>query len=94
MESVMPNIELGAPYKAYIDGLIAQGLFSTTSEVVKDALRKHMETNDAVKRQAYKEYVAQAIAEGEADIRAGRVTRYTPGYFQKRAEEILKKHGK
>jgi putative addiction module CopG family antidote len=82
----MPNIDLSPPYKTYIDGLIDTGLFKTTAEVVKDALRLHMEQQSRAKKLAY---IQSAIAEGEADIAAGRYTTYTPGFFDSITEDII-----
>ncbi|MDA3939141.1 MAG: type II toxin-antitoxin system ParD family antitoxin [Spirochaetia bacterium] len=39
----MPRINLGEPYEIYIQKQIKTGLFSSATEVIKDALRNRME---------------------------------------------------
>jgi len=83
----MPNIELGDPYEAYVKGLIGTGLYSTYAEVVKDALRLHMDHETQAKRIA----LANAgIAEGETDIKAGRTRRYTPALIDELTAEVVR----
>lgn len=91
----MPNIELGGPYDKHIKDMINSGYFSTTSEIVKDALRDHIKKYENEKRRRdYQDYVAKAIAEGESDIAAGRVIRYESGYFQKKTQKFLEEYAK
>ncbi len=86
----MPNIDLSAPYEAYVKGLIHSGLYSTYAEVVKDALRLHMNSETHAKRLAASN---AAIAEGEADIHAGRVSVYSPKLIDQLTEEVLSTNG-
>lgn len=87
----MAHIELSTPYKSYIDNLIETGLFKTTAEVVKDALRMHMEQQTQAKKLAY---INAAIAEGEADIAAGRVVDYKPELIDKITNDAINNHVK
>lgn len=82
----MPNIDLDGPYKYYIDRMIESGLYKTTAEVVKDALRLHMNTESKAK---YNAYVMQAIEEGEADIRAGRTIPYSRELLEQWTQEAM-----
>ena len=86
----MPNIDLGDPYEAYVKGLVHTGLYSTYAEVVKDALRLHMNNETNSKRIAA---INAALAEGEADIKAGRVTPYSPGLIDQLTDEVLRDNG-
>ncbi len=86
----MPNIDLSEPYEAYVKGLIHTGLYSTYAEVIKDALRLHMNSETNAKRVAA---INAALAEGEADIHAGRVSAYKPELIDQLTEEVLANNG-
>ena len=69
----MPRINLGEPYEIYIKNQIKTGLFSSATEVIKDALRNRME-----REQNYRiEKVHALLAKGEADIQLGKTVPYT-----------------
>lgn len=61
------NISLPQELEAYIDAKVTSGEYAHASEVVRDGLRLMME-EEAGKL----EWLRAAIAEGEADIEAGR----------------------
>jgi len=86
----MPNIDLGDPYESYVKGLIGTGLYSTYAEVVKDALRMHMNNETPSKQMAV---IHSAIAEGERDIKEGRVRAYSPQMLDDMTNDVLKDHG-
>jgi putative addiction module CopG family antidote len=86
----MPNIDLGDPYESYVKGLISTGLYSTYAEVVKDALRMHMNNETPSKQMAA---IHSAIAEGEQDIKEGRFRAYTPQMLDDMTNDVLKDHG-
>ena len=86
----MPNIDLGDPYESYVKGLIGTGLYSTYAEVVKDALRMHMNNETPSKQMAV---IHSAIAEGEQDIKEGRVRAYDPQMLDDMTNDVLKDHG-
>jgi len=86
----MPNIDLGDPYESYVKGLIGTGLYSTYAEVVKDALRLHMNNETPSKQMAV---IHSAIAEGERDIKEGRVRAYSPQMLDDMTNDVLKDHG-
>ena len=69
----MPRINLGEPYEIYIQNQIKTGLFSSATEVIKDALRNRMERD----RSFHKERVYELLAKGEADIQLGKTVPYT-----------------
>lgn len=86
----MPNIDLGDPYESYVKGLIGTGLYSTYAEVVKDALRLHMNNETPSKQMAI---IHSAIAEGEADIKAGRTRPYSPKILDELTQDVLSENG-
>ena len=86
----MPNIDLGDPYESYVKGLIGTGLYSTYAEVVKDALRMHMNNETPSKQIAT---IHSAIAEGEQDIKEGRVRAYNPQMLDDMTNDVLNDHG-
>jgi putative addiction module CopG family antidote len=86
----MPNIDLGDPYESYVKGLIGTGLYSTYAEVVKDALRLHMNNETPSKQMAL---IHGAILEGEADIQAGRVKAYEPKFLDALTQDVLDENG-
>lgn len=86
----MPNIDLGDPYESYVKGLIGSGLYSTYAEVVKDALRMHMNSETPSKKMAL---IHSAIAEGEADIKAGRTRVYSPDILDALTRDVLDENG-
>jgi putative addiction module CopG family antidote len=82
----MPRLDLGNPYDYYVQALIDTGLYSTYTEVVKDALRQHMDSHTESKRIAL---FCAAISEGEADVQAGRVAPYNPALIDRLTAEVL-----
>lgn len=86
----MPNVDLSEPYDAYVKGLIHTGLYSTYAEVIKDALRLHMNSTNNSKRIAA---IHAAIAEGEADVTAGRIIAYSPELIDQLTEDVLHENG-
>jgi putative addiction module CopG family antidote len=86
----MPNIDLGDPYESYVKGLISTGLYSTYAEVVKDALRMHMNSETPSKQMAI---IHGAIMEGEADINAGRTRAYSPKLLDELTQAVLDENG-
>ena len=86
----MPNIDLGDPYESYVKGLIGTGLYSTYAEVVKDALRLHMNNETPSKQMAF---IHGAILEGEADIQAGRTRSYEPKLLDALTQNVLDENG-
>lgn len=64
----MPSsVNLGETLEGVVDGLVKNGRFGSRSEVLREGVRLVHE------RERYNAYVEQAIAEGLADIDAGRV---------------------
>jgi antitoxin ParD1/3/4 len=75
------NISLPPELEAYIDAKVASGEYAHASEVVRDGLRLLMQ-EEAEKL----EWLRAAIAEGDADIRAGRV--YSPEEVRERLANV------
>ena len=69
----MPRINLGEPYEVYIQNQIKSGLFSSATEVIKDALRNRMEREQRFRI----EKAHTLLAKGEADIQLGKTVPYT-----------------
>jgi len=64
----MPSsVNLGEKLESVVDDLVRNGRFGSRSEVLREGVRMVEE------RERYNAYVEQAIAEGLADIDAGRV---------------------
>ena len=79
----MRRIQLGKPYENFLDKMIESGYYSTATEVIRDALRDkmaEMENNRIAK-------IHELLAEGQADIDAGRVHKVDDKYF----EDLLKR---
>jgi len=79
----MPRINLGEPYEIYIQNQIKSGLFSSATEVIKDALRKRMEKeqeNRIVR-------VHALLAKGEADIQMGKTVAYSHSLISEISEQ-------
>ena len=74
----MLHSDLGEPFDKYVQNLIDVGIYSNYDDVLKAALLQHMEHNINLK-----------IAEGEMDIKAGRVEKYTPQLIDRLTEEVL-----
>jgi len=78
----MPRINLGEPYEIYIQSQIKSGLFSSATEVIKDALRSRME-----REQSYRmERIHALLAKGEADIQLGKTVPYTDSLLHEISE--------
>jgi antitoxin ParD1/3/4 len=64
----MPSsVNLGKTLETVVDGLVKNGRFGSRSEVLREGVRLVQE------RERYNAYVEQALAEGLADVDAGRV---------------------
>jgi antitoxin ParD1/3/4 len=64
----MPSsVNLGEKLESVVDGLVKNGRFGSRSEVLREGVRMVQE------RERYNAYVEGAIAEGLADIDAGRI---------------------
>ena len=78
----MPRINLGNPYEIYIQNQIKSGLFSSATEVIKDALRNRMEREQSY----HMERVHALLAKGEADIQLGKTVPYTHSFMHEISE--------
>ena len=85
----MPNIEINDPYDSYIKNLIQSGLFATTSEVIKDALRLHMNHQTEAKQMAA---IHAAIKDGEEDVKGGRTTKYSHKLIDTITADVIDGH--
>ena len=85
----MRRIQLGKPYENFLDKMVESGYYATATEVIRDALRDKMaelENNRIATIHAL-------IAEGEADITAGRVVPYTKGLMDSIYEKAMNQAG-
>jgi len=75
------NVNLGNHLESMVRQKVADGRYTNASEVVREALRR-MEDHDVKLQQ-----LRSLIAEGEADVRAGRVFDWTPELMDQIAAE-------
>lgn len=61
------KLELGGDWDGYVDGLVRDGRFETRTDVLREGVRLVRE------RESWQKMVDEAVAEGLADIDAGRV---------------------
>ena len=81
------NISLPEPMKTFVEGEVAQGGYSSTSEYVRSLIR------EAQKRKAQEKLEALLLA----GLESGEPIEVTPEYWEKKRkqlEERLKKSGK
>ena len=67
------NIDFPSIDDGFIKIMVSNGYYTNATELVRDAVRRLREADEA-KRQR----LMQALEIGDADIAAGRTTRYTP----------------
>jgi len=79
----MRRIQLGKPYENFLDKMIESGYYSTATEVIRDALRDKMAEMENNRIAA----IHALIAEGQADIDAGKVHKVDEDYI----ENLLKR---
>ena len=79
----MARIDIDDPYMAFLESQALAGLFSSISEVARDAIRKQMEEQE--KRRVASVY--SAIAQGENSIQAGRTVSYSPDLMAEISEK-------
>lgn len=83
------NIAFSAVDANFIKAKVKEGYYSNATELVRDAVRRLREANDS----HYATFMT-AIAEGDADIAAGRYDEYTPELLANIEKEALAKHHK
>ena len=66
------NVSLTPELEEYAKSKVAEGLFGSVSEVMRDALRLHRQ-RDA----EFASYIRKELAEGESDIKSGKVSPYS-----------------
>lgn len=69
------NIYLGEHYEEFLKKKVAEGRFTSVSEVIRDALRIY-------ERRDYDEYVHRLVAEAIDDVNNGRVYEVTPEFWE------------
>jgi len=82
------TISLTAKDDAFISGQVESGEYGNASEVVRAGLRL------LEQEQAKLAALRQAIAEGDADAKAGRTRAYRPGQLADRAKRRISKAGR
>ena len=71
------NVSLTPALEKLVQQKVDSGLYNNASEVVREALRLLKETEEV--RRAKLKRLRSALAKGEADVAAGRVTLLTAG---------------
>jgi antitoxin ParD1/3/4 len=77
------HVNLSSEMESYIKSKVGSGFYGNATEVIRDAVRKMQAEEE--RRTSFR----AAIAVGEADIAAGRVTPYTPELLNEIWEEAL-----
>ena len=77
------HVNLSGEMEAYIKGKVASGFYGNATEVIRDAVRRMQEA------EAHRERFRAAVAVGETDVDAGRVTPYTPELMEEIFQEAL-----
>ncbi len=90
------HISLTPELEKIVKEKVASGLYNNASEVIREALR-FMQTNEDLVQQMKLDYLRQRLADGVADLEAGRYRELTQGtlgpFFEdlkNRARERLK----
>ncbi|MEI9904333.1 MAG: type II toxin-antitoxin system ParD family antitoxin [Asticcacaulis sp.] len=77
------HINLSEEMEAYIKGKVAAGFYGNATEVIRDAIRRMYDEDARVT--AFQD----AVAEGDADVEAGRVYEYTEDTMDELINEVL-----
>lgn len=77
------HINLSPEMEAYIKGKVAGGFYANATEVIRDAIRRMHDEEAGIR--AFQD----AVAEGEADVAAGRVHDYTESTMDDLIAEVL-----
>lgn len=75
------NIYLGEHYEEFLKKKVAEGRFTSVSEVIRDALRMY-------EKQAHDEEIARLVAEAIDDVNNGRVHEVTPEFWEELDRDI------
>jgi putative addiction module CopG family antidote len=75
------NVYLGEHYEEFLRKKLAEGRFTSVSEVIRDALRVY-------EQQSYDEYVHKLVAEAIDDVVNGRVHEATPEFWEELDRDI------
>jgi antitoxin ParD1/3/4 len=75
------NVYLGEHYEEFLKKKVAEGRFTSVSEVIRDALRFY-------ERKEYDEYVHRLVAEAIDDVNNGRVYEVTPEFWEELDRDI------
>jgi putative addiction module CopG family antidote len=65
------NVSIGEELVSYVESKVGTGFYTNNSEVVREALREHMERREA--RTRAMEQLTGDLAVGMGDLKAGRV---------------------
>lgn len=74
----MARIDIGIPYKNYLESLVEAGSFRSITAAAEASILKQMQEDERI-RIASIEYV---LAKGEADINANKMRIYTPNLMK------------
>lgn len=81
----MQRIQLGAPYEDFIKNMIASGYYSTSTEVIRDALRAKMRELQENRI----EEIRVLVAEGQASVDKGNVVEVNDVFFEEALERAM-----
>ena len=87
------NISLTPELADMVERRVASGMYTSNSEVVREALRRYGEAEPEYMPGEI-ERIRAKIAEGLADVKAGRVSEWDPEAIWNESIERLKRQGK
>jgi putative addiction module CopG family antidote len=67
------HVKLSEQLEEYLQSMVATGLYGSTSEFIRDLIRKHMEENQKLHNMAF----YNAIRAGDEDIAFGKTEAFT-----------------
>ncbi len=88
-ETVTMNVSLPGRLKTYVDGKVASGVYGSTSEFVREAIREKLQRD--IERQQARSAVAGKLIEG---IESGDPIEFDDQYFARKKQTLLRRHGK
>jgi putative addiction module CopG family antidote len=83
------NVSLPGRLKTYVDGKVASGVYGSTSEFVREAIREKLQRD--IERQQARSAVAGKLIEG---IESGDPIEFDDQYFARKKQTLLRRHGK
>jgi len=87
--SVTMNVSLPGPLKAYVDGKVSSGIYSSASEFVREAVREKLQ-RDQQQAEA-RAILSQQLLRG---LNSGKPIPFAPGHFRAKKRALLERAAK